>query len=388
MRVNIFCILLTLYILVNFGYMLIGITNAGMTVEFKTFTISVDSFVIAFIVQLFCVIFLSLFYFWANAKIRNTDFIFGDFFGKTLAIWQILYMVFNIYHGINIAGSDKRFESLNIINILFIIAPPDILYLLIAPSLKKDSDFKVNSIFYIISTVARGWMGGLFLFIIVLLSRKTYIRITKRNILYGLCIILIFFISSPYLVVLKWTIRDSGDVIASLLLNFREIEYSSLLLDSIDYIFNRFQHIGHVALMYENKDLLYELYSRNSISEYWQEGIFQHIVSRLLNFDDTNTLSKTITIYIFGQGYDVSWSANTGMAGWIVILKEYLLFYFMYVITLLFIVYHYLIKNGNKQTLLIIASLSLVFLFHGWEGMFFNVCVYFFLLFIFKKIKI
>lgn len=53
---------------------------------------------------------------------------------------------------------------------------------------------------------------------------------------------------SPYLMELKWLVRGKLEDV-SIIDNVSNYGYLNYLSESVDYIFNRFQHVSHVALI-------------------------------------------------------------------------------------------------------------------------------------------
>ncbi|MDA1381023.1 hypothetical protein PCI56_17200 [Plesiomonas shigelloides subsp. oncorhynchi] len=71
-----------------------------------------------------------------------------------------VFLIFNIKTGVNIAGDGARIEGGSVINYVFILLQPDILFILIGASLLSGRLFLINLIVFLVSMALRGWMGG------------------------------------------------------------------------------------------------------------------------------------------------------------------------------------------------------------------------------------
>ena len=94
----------------------------------------------------------------------------------------------------------------------------------------------------------------------------------------------------------------------------RDIGYGNYFVDSLFYVVNRFQHLGHVALLAQNSRSLNEAYESGAFIPYWMDAAPQWLFMKL-NGIDIVTINKFIVRYIFYSD-NSAYATNPGIAGW------------------------------------------------------------------------
>lgn len=386
LKIHPFYLLTLFYLSVNFYFSLVGFSASYVEVEYVGFYIQSVNFLLAFLIQIFfCFIFcISFFYFERRISEKNKSYIVINKIAIALFLLQLVFMFYNISNGLNIAGVNAK-SNYPIINIILILLPADIFFLLFGAQIKSTKWFYLNLIIYIISNALRGWMGSVLLAFMVFLCRSEKLRISIKSIF--LCFILFFSILlfSPYLMLLKWTIRSGGNALG-VFSQVNDHGYLKMLNDTIKYVLSRFQHNYHVALLIQKMDMLSNEYNQGEILPYWGEGIIQTIFFKILHIESIPTLGdKMAQLLFYSKG---NWSANPGIAGWFIVVQNKLFIFFIYIFILFFSAFYFSAKYFNKKMLMTVGVFTIFYLFHGWIGMYLTMITYLYLAVFIKRVKI
>lgn len=382
LKFNIFYILLVIYVGINFYFCIDGFVHGEMELDFQVKSIDRISFVYAFLIQVVFLFFILFSYFAFDRNLQKHDnkLSFSNKWGVGLLCLQVLFLIFNFVYKENIAGSMSGVSGGNspsILKYFFILAQPDILYLIISINLKSKKLFYFNSFVYVISGLSRSWAGVIVLFFICALC-----RMNKVNIRYVILIFLIFFVLIlifPFIIEGKFFIRSSqGDIkIADIFDNVLNYGYINYLEYSINYLFLRFQSVGHTAFIIDNASYYSYRYSNGFLYPYWAEGLPQQLLRNLLGLHDQIEFSRQLTIDHFGASYYSSWTMNVGLAGWSIILGWKLIFFIIYICFVLILgAFGLIYKYGNRRLLMLISCFSIIYLFHGWIYAYFTLLLY------------
>lgn len=385
LTINPFYFLLVFYILINFIFACIGFTNNYVEIEFSNFYLNSLSFFYAFLIQFFVCIFLFTIYLFFEKKSFKSSYFFISKNGSILLLLlQILFLTYNIIYGINIAGLNTKSTN-SLLNAFFILIPADILFILLSPYIKSSKWFYLNLILYIISNTLRGWMGGLFLALVVAVCRKEVVKVSFKFLIWTLLSFIVLLLLLPYLSQIKWVIRSEGNIFDAIKI-VNDNDYYSLLNESIYYVFNRFQHNYHVALLIENHAGLSMKYDSGKIMYFWLEGIIQGILASILHLEQMPLLGTHMANDLFYS--EGSWSSNPGLSGWLIILKEKFILLIIYVWLILFLGFYNAVKFFDRKMLLILGTFSVIYLFHGWIGSYVSLVTYLLIITFIKRIKI
>ena len=384
LKINPFYLLVSFYLFINFIFAFIGFKNNVVDIELSLFNLKSQSFFIAYILQFFSCLLILLFYFIFKSYKKNYK---SDLIGSKKAFFlfffQLCFLMYNSYYGTNIAGASIK-ASNSIFNMFFVLLPADLFYILFAPYLKSNKWFLLNSLLYVISNTLRGWMGAILLAFFVYLCRKEEIKITIKSFINYFIFLIIIVLLIPYLFLLKWMVRSS-DSLLSVFEIVNKDSYFSLLGDGLYYVFNRFQHNYHVALIWENSEKLVLAYKSGKILQYWGEGVIQTIFIKILNLGEMKSLGQTMVYSLFySQG---TWNSNPGLAGWLIVLQEYFILYILYISFILYLGFYIAKKFYDNKMFLILSVFSVFYLFHGWIGTYVTMIVYLSVFAIIKRAK-
>lgn len=384
LKLNPFYILFFFYLFVNFIFAIIGFNKNYVDIEFDIYNLKSSSFIFAFIIQFFVCVFIFLFFYFSNKNKNKNINLINNKGAIYLLVLQILFLLYNLLFGVNIAGVSAK-SSNEILNLFFIFIPADLLYIIFSPYIVSNKMFRLNTFLFIISNTLRGWMGGILIAFFVVLCRKETIRISIKNFLSYSIILLLVILLMPYLTQIKWAIRSDGDIFEVVNI-VNDAGYMKLLEDSFQYVFNRFQHNYHVALLWENYSQLNFQYERGGILPYWQEGILQNIVTSILGLDRPPMLGNEMAHILFSS--KDSWSANPGLSGWLIVVQEKFIFFIMYIFLVLFIGFYTAVKYFDNRMVLTLGIFSIIYLFHGWIGMYVSMITYLLIISFIRRVKI
>lgn len=384
MTINPVVSLFFLYFFANLIALVQGVNDGGLVLEGYFFELKATSLAYSFLLQTIILLLLIGLYGFFTTKENCKKITYGNLWGWFLIITQISFLIFNIKTGVNIAGDGTRIEGGSIINYIFILLQPDMLFILIGVSLLSGRLFLINIIIFLVSMTLRGWMGGSFIIIFMVLSRCYPVRISLRNLFYILFLIILFVLVLPVIIDIKWAIRQGVSVGAffSSILNSFTVEKYNLV---IGYLLNRFQHLGHVALLLENTDKFYAALSSDIFLSYWADGLPQYTVLKLLGVEQYK-LNSYMVEYFFGIE-NPTWNTNPGIAGWLFILQEKFIYMIFYMLFFVFFPFYFIGKYAGNNLLMLIACFSITYLFHGWFGAYFNIMFYALLLVFISKIR-
>ncbi|WP_336953806.1 oligosaccharide repeat unit polymerase [Acinetobacter sp. AS167] len=387
-KISPFYCLAIFYLVVNFVYAMVGYKTGVMEIEFQRKVIDSISFIYAFAFQFLSMSLIILVYLLNSKKLKSyDDFVLSNKVGWFLFFGQLFYFLLNMYFGANIAGDTSSYKGNAFINIFFILLPFDILFFILGICLKSSRLFFLNSVLYLISNLVRGWMGVPLLLLFAILCRQEYIKLKVKNIIIMFFGLLSILLSSPYLMELKWLVRGKLEDV-SIIDNVSSYGYLNYLSESIDYIFNRFQHVGHVALILDNREYLNLKYSNDFFVNFWAEGLPQTIFMNFFSIDSFTTFSRFVTVHLFNVSPSQSWTVNVGMAGWFLILDYNVFFYLLYLFLILFFPFYFVAKYANRKLFLVLSIFSIFYLFHGWFYAYFTLVMYMIIIIFLSKVKL
>ena len=290
-----------------------------------------------------------------------------------LALIQLSFLAFNTYYGINVAGVEDEVKGNAFFRVMYSIIQPDLIFLILSIGIRSNRWFWINTTIYGTSLLMRSWIGGLYLIAVIVSICEYPIVFSTKTLRYIAVLLVVGLSTLPLITSIKWFIR-SGAGIEDALAFLREIGYGTYLADSLYYVLNRFQHLGHVALIAENSKSLNDAYESGAFIPYWMDAAPQWLFMRL-NDVDILTVNKFIVRYIFYSD-NLAYATNPGIAGWFFILqyKSAVLFIYLLLITLIPIVL--VLRYAGFKYFLLINCFGLIYLFHGWIGAYANMILY------------
>ena len=297
---------------------------------------------------------------------------------------QMAFLAYNQIYDVNVAGVVDESPGSPVLRLAFAIAQPDLLFLIFGIGIESKLLFRANALTYCVSLLLRSWIGGLYLLIVVLAVRAVPLRITRRRLVHIVVLALVGLVAFPLLVSGKWFIR-SGASIGAALDFLSEVGYSTYLLESVGYVLNRFQHIGHAALILQSADNLNQAYEAGSFIPYWMDAAPQWLFMRLSGHEIV-TINKFAVQSMFGSS-NAAYATHTGLAGWLFVLQYKSVFFALYVIAVTFVPGLIVLRFAGRRYFLLVACFSLIYLFHGWIGAYVNLVLYLVVLIFAKRLS-
>ena len=371
---NPFYALFILYLAANLVSLITLSLGNPITIEIEEFSFSGDIIAISGL-ALFFTLFAALLVYKSvllTTKPR-ANLSIGRHVSLALAVTQISFLVFNTYYGVNVAGVEDEVQGNPVLRVIYSVIQPDLIFLILSVGIRSNKWFWINTAIYGISLLMRSWIGGLYLIAIIVSIREYPITFTTKTLKYIGIMLLIGLSTLPLITSIKWFIR-SGAGIDDALAFLQEIGYGTYLVDSLYYVLNRFQHLGHVALIAENSRSLQDAYESNAFIPYWMDAAPQWLLMRLSGLDIL-TVNKFIVRYIFDSG-NLAYATNPGIAGWFFILhyKSAVLCIYLLGITLFPMII--VLRYAGFKYFLLINCFGLIYLFHGWIGAYANMILY------------
>jgi hypothetical protein len=304
---------------------------------------------------------------------NRTDLVFGRQASLMLALLQLSFLAFNTYYGVNIAGIEDEVQGNVVLRLFYSVVQPDLIFLIMCIGIRSDRWFWFNVGIYGISLLMRSWIGGFYLIAVVMTIRQYPISFNRKSLKYFSLVLAVGVVILPFITSMKWFIR-SGAGIDEALAFLREIGYVNYLVDSLFYVVNRFQHLGHVALLAENAHSMNEAYEFDAFIPYWMDAAPQWLFMRL-NGIDIVTINKFIVRHIFDSN-NLAYATNPGISGWFFVLQYKIVFFIVYLLGITLIPSIIVLRYAGFKYFLLVSCFSLIYLFHGWIGAYANMILY------------
>lgn len=382
MVINPFFALFILYFSANLLSLITLALGKPITIEIEEFTFS-DATVAISAIALFFSLFASLVVYKATLAVTNTRTYLGIGVQGSfvLALLQLSYLIFNSYYGINIAGVEDEVQGNAILRTFYSVVQPDLVFLILSIGIKSNRWFWLNTGLYGISLLLRSWIGGIYLIVIVVAIRQYPVSLSKANLKYFGVFLSIGIATLPLITSVKWFIR-SGAGIDDAIAFLQEFGYLNYLFDSVFYVANRFQHLGHVAILADASRSLNEAYDAGEFIPYWMDAAPQWLFMRLSGVDIL-TVNKFIVRYVF-DSQNLAYATNPGIAGWFFILQYKTVFFCAYLLGITLVPSIFILRYSGLNYFLFVNCFGLIYLFHGWIGAYANMIIYLITLTLFR----
>jgi len=292
---------------------------------------------------------------------------------------QISLMLFDLITGVNSAGSGRKTDSP--IKYIFIIFSPDTFFFILYGFGRENKLFKYNLLVYLISSIQRGWMGGIF-FITVM---EIYIYYTKHgfskkivfttSIIVGILVLLL-----PYIIMIKWATRayfgglsDDFNNELQLVLNLGNVPYLESFVDSFSYLFGRFQVMSNVYLFLDHLDALQSGRENGQYISGFAIGLPQMLFYKIFGLDYTVLTSFFVSVIDTKVVLDeLTSNTHVGYIGWILAEPYSFWPFFAYTILLVYLVAYFSSKIGGKYIHFVSWYFLISYLMHGWLQAYFG----------------
>ncbi|MCZ2339109.1 MAG: oligosaccharide repeat unit polymerase, partial [Chitinophagales bacterium] len=251
-------LLMGLYFFANLYSFFLAVNGGGIRVDQLLLTFNENDAVSAFILIAFSLFFLFFIYKLNSACPVVSSCTLSSRWGWGVLIFQLLYVINSQYYGVNIAGVEDGVRA-SPYKFIFTLIDPDTLFLVVAIFLRSSKLFWINTLVYLCCFI-RGWGGGFVLVPVLLLCRYYPVKLKLKYCIALFFIFSLLFLASPFLIEIKWLIRSGSDT-ALFGSNVLARGYGVSLLDTTEYIVNRFQMFGYVALLVEQSSSVTKAYS-------------------------------------------------------------------------------------------------------------------------------
>ena len=184
-KISPFYFIAFLYSLANALFAFLGIKNNEMLIEFNLYTVEQNLMLVALGLQFISIFILVVFYSLFNKKLfkDSSDHGYNDFAGYVLLLYQLAFLLLALVFGVGVVGQEK--VNMNaIILIIFNILSADSIFFIVGSQLKSNKIFRLNLILYLVSTIIRGWMGGLLIAFLIYLCRRKYLFLHLSTLIY------------------------------------------------------------------------------------------------------------------------------------------------------------------------------------------------------------
>lgn len=369
-----FHVLFALYLSANLYALLSTLLGLPIAIENQDYTFSVGTLLAAGF-AVFASLFACMLAFRAAEKLAKPapEMSVQTAGAVAVLVTQLGFMAYNQYYDVNVAGVEDETPANPALRLIFAVAQPDLLFLIVGIGIESKRLFRANALVYCVSLLLRSWIGGLYLLAVVLAIRAFPLRITRRSLRYLVVLALVGAVSLPLIVSGKWFIRSGASVGAAL--DFlSEVGYSTYLFESLGYVVNRFQHIGHVSLIFEHGEDLNRAYEAGSFIPYWMDAAPQWLFMRIAGTDIV-TFNKYIVQSLFDSN-NAAYATHPGLAGWLFMLQYKSMVFALYVVAITFLPALLVRRYAGQKYFLLLACFCLIYLFHGWIGAYVNLVLY------------
>lgn len=312
----------------------------------------------------------------------STELYFGSLVGLFVFALQIAYVIYSYTFGVNIAGVEKSIDGA--LKYLFYIFQSDYIFIAVSVGLKSNRWFTANALVYLISTLLRGWTGGIMILLIVIFCRNYPIHLNPRRIFSSLMLVVAFMAALPFIVEAKWAVR-AGSNVSLALSNVVGSGYIDYVISSLDSVINRFQHLGHVALLVRDSLYMNSEYKAGQFTQFWHDGVPQQFVLKLIGVEHY-TLDRYMVSHYYGNESTAT-NTNPGVGGWLFVLREQAILFVAYLAIITIPVYAFILRYAGERYLLLIASFSLIYLWHGWIGAYITLVTYMLIFIVIKRVR-
>ena len=375
--------LASIYFAANFYAFLSAIINGGFEAYGYFYSATAWELLFVFALQTISLFGLIIFFKINFRKYKYANKNFNDNAGYLLLVITILFFAFFQYYGSGVAGSDFKFEDTNLLNYFFVLLQPDVWFFLIAPNLRSNKLFWICAATFLVSLIARGWMGGVLLIGITLLARNYPVKIKIKKIIPFSMILLTLIALLPVLDALKWGIR-SGISVKDIFYSISGDNYFDIFPIVFQSVVDRFQNFNYVVYALQDRVNLFENILNGNINWFFQGGIFNSIYCKVAS------CGKDIGIYlaegVSGQS-DLSWNVDVGISGWMAILNWGFFVYVGFSVLLLGIGYRLFGTKFGCRGVMVFGAFSFIYFFHGWNNAFFNLIIYAFFCQLLMRVK-
>lgn len=378
-------IVFLLYFSSNTFYFLKGFYSSGFTLLDAVYVIESEFYVVAYLSIVMFLFFILLFYLYAVKRNVKSDCFFLDGLKSNLLLFYIaIYFLFVLFTGSDVVGGERDFSipgSLYL-NYFFKVINPDLVAIAGLPLIRSSRLFYIGLGLFLLSMMLRGWMGGFYIGGLVYLVRFYPVFVSYRLVVF----FILFLFLLPFLNSLKWGIRGGYDVVDILSLAYENYTFESFLF-ALESVFERFQHVNNVALIFYNGSFLSDAFFEGGFRPFWVNGFLADIYCNVTK-DCHLDLNAFLVNYFYEPGEGRKWNVDPGLAGWFLINPVISISVFLFFI-FLGLFFPYLIYRFYSLRLYHISIVcSYIYFFHGWFAPYINFLFVLLLMVFFSKARL
>lgn len=304
----------------------------------------------------------------------NSDDVRPNFIiSVVIFLLQAIYIIYSITYDAGIAGMTSKNESP--LKYIFYVISTDFLFLFyLSSSSIKDKFVIFNTIFFIASNIIRGW-ASVYMVIAWILLVKMAINghLNKRRIS---VFIIVGILVIPIASFLKYYFRlkeaNAVDLLSAF--NFASLTWSDILdiyNTAIIGLTERLQQFSSLAVIWDKQAILNASVESGFTKLFLLDGFFGFFLLRILGIPESYDLGSSIISILLGfDPLTSSYATHVGIFGWLIVTPEYFLVYILYLATLMYLSIK-LVKYCQSKGVRELNWLAwLLFLMHGWFGVF------------------
>lgn len=285
---------------------------------------------------------------------------------------QLTFLVFCLVEQVGIAGSTRlSYLPLKYVWVLF---PADAIFLVYYCLYRRSPWTLPNLGVYMVSNVLRGWLG---FWLVILFVEGAYRMLERRFDWKKISALLaVFVILIPYLVEIKWKMRDHGYAflanVSNLMDMAREVDWWQSMMLTLERSLMRLQHVDNVTVIINNSTFLSEKVLHREFLYFFEEGLPQFALERLIGWPRIPDIHLKLLEYfaVFKPtAPGVVSNTHTGLVGWFWITPGWWLAYVGYVFLLAWLGIWLAKKQENSGLIVEFAWFAgLIWLMNGWFG--------------------
>lgn len=331
--------------------------------ERNYYKIDVENSIYAYIAFLIFFILIFFSFFTTNKSIKPLA-INERIYSLFILFLQVGYFIVNLYFGTNIAGHPGRKDMPSVISYFFVIFNPDILFLIYLFFTKESKLKKINILTYLVSMSIRGWMAGILYIMLYYFITKKY---RPRTYILAIISIISLILFLPFIINAKWYLRSS-DTESLINAIFNISDYRDSLVNAIEYLLFRFQHISSVLFITDNLSSI----NYNVIKPYWAEGNIQLIFEKIFNIELHNFNNYVVTDLMGIKG--ATWNIHVGIESWF-IMNPFDFILYIYIFLSIFLINSFAITRHSKIMQSFVLYMIFSRLFVGWNAAYINLII-------------
>lgn len=327
---------------------------------------------VVLVVASYLIILGPVFNFISRIKIQSLNFgvddsKLGQKLGKLLAVLQIIFIIFNLSTGVNIAGSNTN-RTDSSFAMFWVLLPVDALFIIYYGTYRDNKYFYLNLAIWIVSNTLRGWAGIWLIIIFFEWCRAAYLK--KVKLVPVVMVALLVAALYPLISSLKWGMRAvaaaglSLDIlIDGLSRNLEAADFLTLIGGGLEHLIGRLQSTSMVVEVMRLSDLLQVKFAAGEFAPFWKEGMHGILFDRLFIGEKQLYIGVAFTKFAdFGFIYDVGdWNVSLGYPSWFFIAPWQSPTYILYTLFLCFVSFYLVKKIGTSM-------LSRDMLWYSWLG--------------------